>query len=74
VVATRCGGPEEIIHESNGILIPVDDEDALLKALEKMCTAHPDYRPESLMADAETRFGMESAAKSFDRWYRSCLG
>ncbi|MFM2207146.1 MAG: hypothetical protein RL213_1121 [Bacteroidota bacterium] len=74
VVATRCGGPEEIIHERNGILVPVDDEEALLKALEKMCSTHSDYRPESLMADAESRFGMDGAAQGFDHWYRSCLG
>ena len=34
VVATRCGGPEEIIdHQRNGLLVDVDNPDALAEAI-----------------------------------------
>ena len=34
VIATRCGGPEGFVHTGNGILVPVDDEEALVGAAE----------------------------------------
>ena len=33
VIATRCGGPEDFVEESNGILVPIDDVDALADAM-----------------------------------------
>lgn len=33
VVATKCGGPEDFVTETNGILVPVDDVKALADAL-----------------------------------------
>lgn len=34
VVATACGGPNEIVQSSTGILVPVDDLEALAKSIE----------------------------------------
>lgn len=34
VVATRCGGPEDIVTNETGVLVPVDDIDALMSAIE----------------------------------------
>lgn len=36
VVATDCGGPSDIVNEKNGYLIPVNDKQALVDALNKM--------------------------------------
>ena len=36
VIATKCGGPEEFVNESNGILIDLDDVDGLKQAMEKI--------------------------------------
>ena len=33
VVATRCGGPEDIINDNVGALVPVEDEQALAEAI-----------------------------------------
>ena len=33
VIATSCGGPEDFVNESNGILIEVDNHEELTKAL-----------------------------------------
>jgi glycosyltransferase involved in cell wall biosynthesis len=34
VVATRCGGPEEILaHEQTGLLVPINNADALAQSL-----------------------------------------
>ena len=38
VIATRCDfGPEEIIqHEQNGLLVPVEDPEAMAAAIERL--------------------------------------
>ena len=37
VVATRCGGPEEIVeHDVTGLLVPVGDVSAMAEAMEKL--------------------------------------
>ncbi|WP_026662057.1 glycosyltransferase [Butyrivibrio proteoclasticus] len=36
VIATRCGGPEDFVDETNGMLVPVDDVDALADAMRRM--------------------------------------
>jgi len=35
-VATRCGGPEDIVTDQTGQLVPPDDPDALAEALQTM--------------------------------------
>lgn len=36
VIATRCGGPDEFVNDSNGILIDVDDQAGLALAMKRM--------------------------------------
>ncbi len=36
VIATKCGGPEDFVDDTNGILVPVDDVDALAEAMKEM--------------------------------------
>lgn len=44
IIATRCGGPEEIIDEGvSGLLVPVDDVDAMSQAILKLAGG-PDLR------------------------------
>lgn len=39
VVSTRSGGPEEILADGAGILVPVDDPQAIAEALERVTTS-----------------------------------
>jgi glycosyltransferase involved in cell wall biosynthesis len=39
VIATRCGGPEEIVTDDDGLLIPVDDPQALALSMEQIATS-----------------------------------
>ena len=34
-MATRCGGPNDIVREQDGILVPVDDAEALAKGMQE---------------------------------------
>jgi glycosyltransferase involved in cell wall biosynthesis len=73
VVATRCGGPEEFIHDGNGLLVDTEDEPGLLTALKQMCSTYLNYDPEKLKREAQHRFGSDSAATGFDQWYRESI-
>ena len=73
LVATRCGGPDDIVHAGNGLLVPVDDVQALAAAMEQMRNAYRRFDPGALRADALSRFGVASVACRFESWYRGLL-
>lgn len=50
VIGTACGGPEEIINESNGILVLPEDIVSLSKALVEMITKARTYKSEAIAA------------------------
>lgn len=60
VVATRCGGPEDIVTPDVGVLVPVDDVQALANALTAVLDDGERYRPESLRESAVRDFGWPS--------------
>jgi glycosyltransferase involved in cell wall biosynthesis len=41
VVATRSGGPEQILDEHTGILVPVEDPGALAAGIERVALSGP---------------------------------
>ena len=59
-IATRCGGPEDIVNSTNGIIIPLNDEDALFDAMIFMYNNSKKYNPLFLSKDIYNRFGEES--------------
>lgn len=73
VVATRCGGPEDIVTDEVGKLVPVGDAGALADALADVLS-HPDaYDAERLRSYVLARFSWSGIV---DRWlgiYRRIL-
>ena len=69
VISSRCGGPEEFIDSSNGILIPVDDTDALTEAILQMSKSYSSYSQDNLRNQASKQFNSESVGNSFDLLY-----
>lgn len=73
VVATRCGGPEDIVTDEVGILVPPEDPEALAVALESVLD-HPErYEREVLRAHALARFGAPSVASRIGDVYARVL-
>lgn len=70
VIATRSGGPEYFIHEGNGILVPVEDTDALARAMEEMLVKSTQYNPLKLREECIERFGKETYINNLNRIYR----
>jgi len=43
VIATKCGGPETIVNDCNGVLVPIDNQDSLAKAMNMMIANSQNY-------------------------------
>jgi glycosyltransferase involved in cell wall biosynthesis len=72
VVATRCGGPEEILTSETGVLADVDDPASLAVAIETALSRSFDR--EKLRRFAVDRFGAAAAANRLGRLYGQVLG
>lgn len=74
VVATRCGGPEDIVDPSVGVLVPPDDPKALAAALAGVL-AHPEvYAPEALRRYALERFSWDTIVERILDVYKAVAG
>lgn len=73
VIATRCGGPEDIVTDKNGLLIPKNDEDALVEAMLYMYNNSMNYNPESLADDIKNRFGEKAVVENIIAVYTELL-
>ncbi len=62
-IATICGGPEEFIEDSNGMLIPVNDVAGLAMAMKRMYENYSHYDCASIAADVRHRFSPQTIAK-----------
>lgn len=74
VIATKCGGPEDIVNSKNGLIIPINDEDALVEAMLFMYHNSTSYNPELITEDIYNRFGEKSVAKKIIDVYSGILG
>jgi glycosyltransferase involved in cell wall biosynthesis len=63
VIATRCGGPEIYVNETNGILIEPGNRVALKAVIIKMMENYKSYNPEILKNPIREKFGREAVGK-----------
>lgn len=74
VIATRCGGPEDFVDDSNGILIDVDNQEQLDNAIRNMYqTAKNKYDSEAIKRYASERFSPMIVAEQLIENYKSVL-
>lgn len=69
VITTRCGGVEEFITDSHGILISIDDNSELEEALENMLTNFNNYDPDTLINYSQNKFSSEAIGLSLSNIY-----
>ncbi|MFP4307061.1 MAG: glycosyltransferase [Desulfococcaceae bacterium] len=69
VIATRCGGPERIVREQDGLLVPTDNVDALADAMRHMRNNASQYVPENLREGCRQRFSEEAVVKRLTQVY-----
>ena len=71
VVSTRCGGPEDIINESNGLLVQPDDSEDLAKAMDYMVEHAHEYDGARIRQFCYDNFSQEKISKQIIRVYES---
>lgn len=69
VVATRCGGPEDIVSDRVGVLAPPENPEALANGIEHVLDHAADYHPAALRAHALDNFGLEWVGRRLEQIY-----
>lgn len=73
VVATRCGGTEDIVIPGVGELVDNEDPVALAEGIERVLDSRAGYDPAALRAYALESFGMETVGARLTALYREAL-
>ena len=72
-ITTLCGGPEDIINESNGLLVPVNDINALVKAIIYMLENYTKYDRRKISEDCITHFSSEVISKQLEKIFEQTI-
>jgi glycosyltransferase involved in cell wall biosynthesis len=73
VIATRCGGPQAFIQESNGVLIEPKNDTQLAEAMRTMVRDHHRYDPATIRRTIAERFSPRSVGEQFRSLYQQVL-
>lgn len=73
IIATRCGGPEFIVNEGNGLLVDVGDVPALSLAMQKMAANWSHYKPTAIRQDFDKRFSRLAVVSQLRSLYNEVL-
>ncbi|XKE47243.1 glycosyltransferase [Halomonas organivorans] len=75
VVATRCGGPEDIVQEGDGVLVPKNNKAALAHALRHMRNNYNKYDNNLIKNNCRERFSEKAVANRLLKVYEGvCVG
>lgn len=69
LIATKCGGPEDIVNEQNGILIDVENQTQLENTMLNMYKNAKEYDKEKLREDVKERFADIAFVKNAMKYY-----
>ncbi|MEA2018281.1 MAG: glycosyltransferase [Campylobacterota bacterium] len=69
LIATKCGGPEDIVNKHNGILTDVENQLQLEDAMMTMYKNANQYDKEKLRNDAKERFGEMAFIRNAMKYY-----
>ena len=73
IIATDCGGPRDIVTESNGLLIPNEDIDALSNAILYMIKNINQYDRKAIAENCQARFSSEVIAKQLTQIFEDTI-
>jgi glycosyltransferase involved in cell wall biosynthesis len=69
VIATRAGGPDEIVTDAVGWLVPTNDEAAMSEALRSARCEWASFDPQALAGYANERYGRRSVVRQLEALY-----
>lgn len=70
VVATRCGGPEEILTEDAGVLVPPEDPKALAEGIDSILSGRRKFDRDKMHTRTVERFDRSAARRRLVCLYR----
>ena len=73
VIATKCGGPESFVNEENGVLIPVDNKDALVTAMKNMYSGKYKFDKKTISTDTIKKFSPNAISKKLIDVYEKTI-
>ena len=73
VVSTRCGGPEDLVDSSSGVLVAPDDVDALASALRTMRDTVDDYDPVEIRRACLARVSPDAVLDRLEGIYETAI-
>ncbi|KMQ52120.1 Glycosyl transferase, group 1 [Chitinispirillum alkaliphilum] len=74
VIATKSGGPEEIVRKEDGILVSAGNVEELSCAMERIYKNYSDYKPSEIRGSCLSRYGSSSVIEKIDKAYQEALG
>ncbi len=66
-ISTMCGGPQDIITDRSGVLVPVDDVEAMAEAMLTMLDKAATYDREEIRRSIIERFGRDTVCAALTR-------
>ncbi len=73
IIATKCGGTDEFVNADNGLLIPVDDTEKLVDAMEQMYKGYRSYHIARMRENLVKRFSPDVIAHQLKDIYQALL-
>ena len=74
VIATKCGGPEDIVSDGDGMLIDRDNPSQLADAMLELFYSSSSYCADSIRGRFMDRYSRFSVVSAIDRVYQEVLG
>ena len=74
VIATKCGGPEDIVNQNNGMLVPIKDVPALAEAMSNIYINIDKYDTRFVRNDCLSRFGKDYFVERLQNIYTGIKG
>lgn len=72
-LATRCGGPEDIVRPEDGLLVDADDAEAFAAGIVELVASLPSRDRRALANDVRERFSPEKVGARLVSVYRSVI-
>lgn len=73
IIATKCGGPEDFVESTCGILINVDNKDELINAMTDMYHHIDHYNADTIRKMAKERFSEKTITEKIISVYKSLV-
>ena len=71
VISTRCGGPESIVTDENGVLVDVANPESLAQAMSDFLNGRVSFDPATIRQSVVERFGVEAFLRNITSVYEA---